>query len=53
MGKGGNKGVSTDQGIRPISVNELKKHNRPGDAWIAIFGKVNIHMTQVHFPFFF
>lgn len=46
MGKGGKKDIPSDQGVRTISINELKKHNRPGDAWLALFGKVNISMTN-------
>lgn len=50
MGKGGKKDIPSDQGVRTISINELKKHNRPGDAWLALFGKVYDISTWTDHP---
>lgn len=45
MGRGGEKAPA---GSRVISAQELSKHNKPGDAWLAIRGKVRseLHLER-------
>jgi hypothetical protein len=44
MGKGAGAGGRADtvDPTRTITKNELGRHNKPGDAWVAIHGAVSI-----------
>ncbi len=42
MGKGGDRGAQ-----RTVTMAELRKHDKPGDAWIAIHGAVSCCLTNV------